>query len=49
MWALTHGFLLFGVIPNRWTVLGAAIMVEAGLYRLAYDAMAQRKGPVTRE
>ncbi|WP_409567345.1 DMT family transporter [Methylobacterium sp. J-092] len=48
LWSLTLGYLLFGDVPNRWTVLGAAVIVGSGLYLLAHDAMAQRKGPATR-
>ena len=28
------GFLVFGDVPNRWTIAGAAIVVASGLYIL---------------
>jgi len=28
------GFLVFGDVPNRWTIVGAAIVVASGLYIL---------------
>ncbi len=28
------GFLVFGDLPNRWTLTGAAIVVASGLYLL---------------
>ena len=28
------GFLVFGDLPNRWTLAGAAIVVASGLYIL---------------
>lgn len=32
VWAGLWGWLLFGQLPDRWTVAGAAIIVAAGLY-----------------
>ncbi len=32
IWATLYGFLVFGDIPNRWTVLGATIIAASGLY-----------------
>jgi drug/metabolite transporter (DMT)-like permease len=31
-WATASGYLLFGDLPDRWTVLGAMIIVLSGLY-----------------
>lgn len=32
IWATLFGFVLFGNLPDGWTVLGAAVIVGAGLY-----------------
>jgi drug/metabolite transporter (DMT)-like permease len=32
LYATLFGFLIFGDLPDRWTVLGAAIIVGSGLY-----------------
>jgi len=34
LWATTFGYLVFNHIPNRWTLVGAAIVVASGLYLL---------------
>ena len=28
------GFLVFGDVPNRWTLAGAAVVIASGLYLL---------------
>lgn len=45
LWVLLLGFFVFGDVPSRWTMLGAAIIVGSGLYLLAYDTWARRKRP----
>ena len=32
LWMSIAGFLAFGVLPDRWTIAGAAIIVASGLY-----------------
>ncbi|HEY7763485.1 MAG TPA: DMT family transporter [Aestuariivirgaceae bacterium] len=32
LWMTMHGLLLFGDVPDRWTLTGAAIVVVSGLY-----------------
>jgi drug/metabolite transporter (DMT)-like permease len=32
IWATTFGFIIFGDLPDQWTVIGAAIIVASGLY-----------------
>ena len=32
LWAVIIGYLGFGDLPDRWTVLGGAAIVGAGLY-----------------
>lgn len=34
LWAILLGWLLFGTLPDRWTLLGGAIVVASGLYML---------------
>jgi len=37
LWSVLLGYLVFGDVPNRWTLLGASIVVGSGLYLLAQD------------
>ncbi len=32
LWAATMGYLVFGNVPDRWTVVGGAVVVSSGLY-----------------
>jgi drug/metabolite transporter (DMT)-like permease len=32
VWAVVVGYLMFGDIPDRWTLAGAAIIIASGLY-----------------
>jgi drug/metabolite transporter (DMT)-like permease len=32
VWAATLGWLVFGTLPDSWTLAGAAIIVASGLY-----------------
>ena len=34
LWAILFGWLLFGTLPDEWTVLGGAIVVASGIYML---------------
>jgi drug/metabolite transporter (DMT)-like permease len=34
IWTTTLGFLVFGEVPNAWTISGAAIVIASGLYLL---------------
>jgi drug/metabolite transporter (DMT)-like permease len=34
IWVIALGFLVFGDLPNQWTLAGAAIVVASGLYLL---------------
>lgn len=34
VWAILFGYLMFGHLPDRWTLLGAAFVIFAGLYIL---------------
>ena len=43
VWAALWGWLFFGDTPDRWTVLGATIIVMAGLYVWMREAREQRR------
>jgi drug/metabolite transporter (DMT)-like permease len=43
IWAGLWGWLLFGQLPDPWTVAGAVIIVAAGLYVWSREARAARK------
>ena len=32
VWATSYGFLVFGDLPDLWTITGASIIVSSGLY-----------------
>jgi len=32
VWAVVIGYLVFGDLPDRWTVAGALVVVGAGCY-----------------
>ena len=34
LWAILLGWLLFGTLPDRWIILGGAIVVASGIYML---------------
>ena len=34
LWAIVLGWLLFGTLPDRWTLLGGAVVVASGVYML---------------
>lgn len=42
IWATIFGYVLFSELPDRWTVIGAAIIVGSGLY--VYHRERRRKG-----
>jgi drug/metabolite transporter (DMT)-like permease len=37
LWAVITGYLLFGDLPDQWTVIGAAIVIAAGSYSALQD------------
>jgi drug/metabolite transporter (DMT)-like permease len=37
VWATLLGFLVFGNVPDGWTLFGAAIVVASGLYAWHHD------------
>jgi drug/metabolite transporter (DMT)-like permease len=32
IWATAIGFVVFGDIPDMWTVMGAVVVITSGLY-----------------
>ena len=44
IWAGLWGWLFWGVIPDRWTLIGAGIIVAAGLYIWARETRFKRNG-----
>ncbi len=34
VWSILLGYLVFGDVPDRWTLVGGAIVVASGLYML---------------
>jgi drug/metabolite transporter (DMT)-like permease len=39
LWAVALGFLVFGNIPNGWTIAGSAVVICSGLYLLYRERM----------
>jgi drug/metabolite transporter (DMT)-like permease len=42
VWVIILGFLVFGDVPNRWTLAGSAIVVASGLYILHRERLRGR-------
>ena len=49
IWAALWGLLFWGVFPDQWTVIGAVIIVAAGLYIWSRESKAARKEPQAHE
>ena len=43
IWAVLYGFIIFHDLPDKWTLVGAAIVVGAGLYMLRRDQIMARQ------
>ena len=46
VWTTTLGFLVFGDVPHRWTIVGGLIVISSGLYLLHREARARQAGAV---
>ena len=46
LWAILFGWLLFGTLPDGWTVVGAAIVVATGIYTLLRERKLRRRAAV---
>ena len=40
--AIMLGYLVFGDVPQRWTIIGSAIVVASGLYLLYRERIRAR-------
>jgi len=49
VWGIALGFLVFGDVPDAFTLTGAAIIVAAGLYILWREQIVTRREPVLAE
>jgi drug/metabolite transporter (DMT)-like permease len=43
------GYLVFGDLPNRWTITGAAIVVASGLYILNRERQVRKNSGISPE
>lgn len=43
IWTTTLGYLVFGDVPNHWTIAGAAIVIGSGLYLLNRERVRGRR------
>jgi drug/metabolite transporter (DMT)-like permease len=48
IWTTALGFIVFGDVPHRWTIIGGSIVVASGLYLLHREAVrhAEPSAPV---
>jgi drug/metabolite transporter (DMT)-like permease len=46
LWATVSGFLVFGSVPDGWTLLGASVIVASGLYTAHRERVRARQGAV---
>lgn len=46
VWVTLLGALVFGDIPDHWTLLGAAVIVASGLYTWHHDRQAEKRTAV---
>jgi drug/metabolite transporter (DMT)-like permease len=37
LWATLFGLLLFGSLPDPWTIMGAALVIGSGLYMVRWE------------
>ena len=44
LWAATLGYLVFGNVPDRWTIAGAALIVASGLYSWYWERRSPGSG-----
>ncbi len=47
VWTTTLGFLVFGDVPQRWTIVGGLIVVSSGLYLLNRERKVGKAAPST--
>ncbi|MEX2649543.1 MAG: hypothetical protein WD673_11070 [Alphaproteobacteria bacterium] len=44
LFATVLGYLIFGTLPDVWTVIGAGVLIASGVYVFHREAMARRRG-----
>lgn len=49
LWGTLIGFLMFGDLPDRWTIAGAVVIVAAGLYVLHRETRLKRQAILVRD
>jgi drug/metabolite transporter (DMT)-like permease len=49
IWAVALGFVVFGDVPDTFTLIGAAVIVAAGLYILWREQIVARREPMVAE
>jgi drug/metabolite transporter (DMT)-like permease len=49
VWAVALGWLVFGDVPDRYTLIGSAIIVAAGLYIFWREQTVSRREPAFAE
>ncbi len=47
IWTTTLGFLVFGDLPHRWTIVGGLIVISSGLYLLHRETIRGKPEPST--
>jgi drug/metabolite transporter (DMT)-like permease len=47
VWTATLGFLVFGDVPHRWTIVGGSIVISSGLYLLHRETVMGKPAPST--
>ena len=47
VWTTTLGFLVFGDIPHRWTIVGGTLVIASGLYLLHRETVVGKTTPST--
>ncbi|HEX3709069.1 MAG TPA: DMT family transporter, partial [Pseudolabrys sp.] len=47
LWTTTLGFLVFGDLPHRWTIVGGLIVISSGLYLLHRETVRGKPEPST--
>ena len=44
LWSTGYGYVLFGDLPDQWTLLGACVVIGSGLYVLHRERVVSREG-----
>jgi drug/metabolite transporter (DMT)-like permease len=37
IWMIALGYLVFGDVPNQWTMAGATVVIASGLYLIQHE------------